>query len=176
VCAPQGKAWRCAAHFGRTLPQATHEALAVAAPKGWTAEFQSLDLSLLHWQVESDGLTLASGPLPSRPARAFLEGLQRVSPAFSESRLGLAAPLTMPAPRDAQGQLLPESSKPLSLPGLSSRLVSVGGPLRSFGVLDLRESVIAWTSFTLRVDAGKPSSLSHSVLRGQLQGILYELR
>jgi hypothetical protein len=176
VCAPQGNAWRCAAHFGRALPQATHEALAAAAPEGWSAEFQSLDLSLLRWSVEGDGATLASAPLPRRPARAFLESLQRVSPAFSELRLGPAAPLAAPAPRDAQGQPLPAAARPPSLPGLNTRVISIGGPMRSFGVLALQESAVAWTSFTLHVDAGKPSSLAASVLRGQLQGVLYELR
>lgn len=172
-CAPEGAGWSCAAHYGRALPQATHDALAAAAPAGWRTEFESLERSALRWQVPGDGATLASAPLPRRPARRFIDSLQRVSSAFSELRLGPAAPVPLPAPRGAQGEPL---AMPSDLPGLGTRSLSITGPLRSFGVLALRDTVAAWTSFTLHVDAGRPSALAGSVLRAQLQGTLYELR
>ncbi|HEY0295249.1 MAG TPA: type 4b pilus protein PilO2 [Bordetella sp.] len=172
ACEPQGRDWRCAAHYERAWSQATFDALAAAAPQGLQAEFETLDRSVLRWQVPGASTTLAAVSLPRRPAQAFLGNLQRIHPAFSEIRLGL--PVEPAVPSIQAGQAGPVAVKP-DLPGLRTRTLSVTGPLRSFGVLALQSTVASWSSFTLRVDAGRPSALAGSVLLAQLQGTVYEL-
>ena len=133
------------------------------------AEFEALDRSILHWQVRGASTTLAKVALPRHPPQAFLGNLQRIYPAFSEVRLGLPV-----EPAAAANRAEPGSIK-ASLPGLRTRALSVSGPLRSFGVLALNSTVASWSSFTLRIDAGRPSALAGSVLLAQLQGTVYEL-
>ena len=168
-CEPQGLDWQCAAHYARARSQATFEALAAAAPQGLKAEFEALDRSILRWRVQGAGTTLASVSLPRRAPQAFLGNLQRIYPAFSEVRLGLPV-----EPSVASNQAGTAAIK-TSLPGLRTRTLSVTGPLRSFGVLALHSTVASWSSFTLHIDAGRPSALAGSVLLAQLQGTLYEL-
>jgi len=165
-CEPQGQDWQCAAHYARARSQATFEAFAAAAPQGLRAEFEALDHSVLRWRVQGASTTLAKVELPRRPPQAFLGNLQRIYPAFSEVRLGL------PVEPAAANQAGPNAA---GLPGLRTRALSVSGPLRSFGVLALNSTVASWSSFTLRIDAGRPSALAGSVLLAQLQGTVYEL-
>ena len=166
-CEPHGQDWRCAAHYARAQSQATFEAFAAAAPQGLKAEFEALDRSVLRWRVQGASTTLAKVELPRRPPQAFLGNLQRTYPAFSEIRLGLPV-----EPAVAANQAGPNAA---GLPGLRTRALSVSGPLRSFGVLALHSTVASWSSFTLRIDAGRPSALAGSVLFAQLQGTVYEL-
>jgi hypothetical protein len=167
ACEPQGQDWRCAAHYARARSQATFEAFAAAAPQGLKAEFEALDRSVLRWRLQGASTTLAKVTLPRRAPQAFLGNLQRIYPAFSEVRLGLPV-----EPAFAANQAEPGAA---SLPGLRTRALSVSGPLRSFGVLALQSTVASWSSFTLRIDAGRPSALAGSVLLAQLQGTVYEL-
>jgi hypothetical protein len=166
-CKPQGQDWQCAAYYARARSQATFEAFAAAAPQGLKAEFEALDRSVLRWQIPGASTTLAKVALPRRPPQAFLGNLQRIYPAFSEVRLGLPVE---PAAAANQAGL-----NPAGLPDLRTRALSVSGPLRSFGVLALHSTVASWSSFTLRIDAGRPSALAGSVLLAQLQGTVYEL-
>jgi len=172
ACEPQGSGWKCAAHYARAQSQTTFEALSSAAPAGLQAEFETLERSVLRWSVQGASTTLASVSLPRRPAQVFLGNLQRISPAFSEVTLGL--PVEPPIAQRLAGQAGASPAKP-GLPGLRTRTLSVTGPLRSFGVLALQNTVASWSSFTLRVDAGRPSVLAGSVLLAQLQGTVYEL-
>ncbi|HEX7748590.1 MAG TPA: hypothetical protein VF445_07560 [Bordetella sp.] len=165
-CKPQSQDWQCAAHYARARSQATFEAFSAAAPQGLKAEFEALDRSVLRWRVQGASTTLAKVSLPRRPAQAFLGNLQRTFPAFSEIRLGL------PVEPAAVNQRGPGAA---GLPGLRTRTLSVSGPLRSFGVLALHSTVASWSSFTLSIDAGRPSALAGSVLLAQLQGTVYEL-
>lgn len=172
ACEPQGSGWKCVAHYARTQSQTTFEALSVAAPAGLQAEFETLEHSVLRWNVPGASTTLATVSLPRRPAQAFLGNLQRITPAFSEVRLGLA--VEPPVASRLAGQAGASPARP-GLPGLRTRTLSVTGPLRSFGVLALQNTVASWSSFTVRVDAGRPSLLAGSVLLAQLQGTVYEL-
>lgn len=166
-CEPQSQDWQCAAHYARAQSQATFEAFAAAAPRGLRADFEALDHSVLRWRVQGASTTLAKVALPRRPPQAFLGNLQRIYPAFSEVRLGLPV-----EPAAAANPAAPSAG---GLPGLRTRALSVSGPLRSFGVLALHSTVASWSSFTLRIDAGRPSALAGSVLLAQLQGTVYEL-
>lgn len=166
-CEPQGRDWQCAAHYARAQSQSTFEAFAAAAPQGLNAGFEALDRSVLRWPVQGASTTLADVTLPRRAPQAFLGNLQRIYPAFSEVRLGLPM-----EPAAAANRAAPNAG---NLPGLRTRALSVSGPLRSFGVLALHSTVASWSSFTLRIDAGRSSALAASVLLAQLQGTVYEL-
>lgn len=170
-CVPDAAAWRCAAHFERVLPQATHDDLAGAAPAGWQARFEALGLSTWHWQVPGAGMSLASLPVRQR---AFISDLQRVALAFTDVQLGPLVPLAPPAPRDAGGLPLPPPDTPGVLPQLRSRTVSLSGPLRSFGVLAWDGVPTFWSSISLRLEPGRSAALAASVVVAQLQGTLYE--
>ncbi|WP_019938815.1 type 4b pilus protein PilO2 [Bordetella sp. FB-8] len=169
ACEPRSQDWQCTAHYARTQSQATFESFAAAAPQGLKAEFDALDRSILRWRVQGASTTLAKVALPRRPPQAFLGNLQRIYPAFSEVRLGLPVEPAVAADRTRPGAIKS------GLPGLRTRALSVSGPLRSFGVLALHSTVASWSSFTLRLDAGRPSVLAGSVLLAQLQGTVYEL-
>ncbi|MGN6580200.1 MAG: hypothetical protein ACTHJ1_09475 [Bordetella sp.] len=166
-CVPQGQDWQCAAHYARAQSQATFEAFAAAAPQGLNPGFEALDHSVLRWRLQGASTTLAKVTLPRRAPQAFLGNLQRIYPAFSEVRLGLPV-----EPAVTANRTVPNAG---NLPGLRTRALSVSGPLRSFGVLALHSTVASWSSFTLRIDAGRPSALAASVLLAQLQGTVYEL-
>lgn len=169
VCEPQGLDWQCAAHYARAQSQATFESFAAAAPHGLNAQFEALEHCILRWRVQGASTTLANVALPRRSPQAFLGNLQRTHPAFSEIRLGQPVEPAVAADHTRAGAFK------AVLPGLRTRALSVSGPLRSFGVLALHSTVASWSSFTLRLEAGRPSALAGSVLLAQLQGTVYEL-
>lgn len=172
-CQPGPRAWSCMADYDRLQGDATNDAFARALPAGWRLHFRPLEGAGLAWTVAGDGATLAGMALPDAAhiEGAVVSALQRVRPAFGRVALGPAVAVSIPAPRNTQGQAL--APWPAG-PSPRQRSLTLQGPLRSFALLADWPFAVAWSSLALRLAAGRAPGITVSALTAELQGTLYE--
>ncbi|WP_368647233.1 hypothetical protein [Castellaniella ginsengisoli] len=172
---PDGGPWRCVGEYRRYGPQADNRALLQAAPAGWRLDFPSLDSARAAWSLPLPGQRPEPHALPQAGllARDWASALQAVLPAFAVLRLDAAQPLTVPAPRDAQGLELP---LPEDFPALSVRVLRVEGPLRSGALLAPLAGAVSWRKAALTLAPGVRPDVRASRLILHLEGTVYEKR
>lgn len=173
-CRAQSNLWRCQARYRRN-PSANNEGFISSAPSTWALSFDPLEGAIAVWTVPIPALALSAAALrTSRDNdRQLLSALQSMRPAFSELRLGVADPLPLKAPLDAQQRLVP---RPPGITRYQRRTLRLQAPLRSFSLL-LPEAVhLSWDRAHLQLaDTFHQPSLRSSRLQLVLSGVLYEI-
>ncbi|MGP1613726.1 MAG: hypothetical protein ACTS5Y_01460, partial [Pollutimonas bauzanensis] len=173
-CGAQLLQWRCQAHYERRGAAASNSRFLAAAPGNWAVDFVSLDQARAAWSLPSSAAPLLALRLntSSHNERELFSSLQAIRPAFSQMQVGKPEPLPVSAPRDAQGRPLP---RPPGAPLYFSRLVQLGGPLRSGGLLLPHTASVAWSKARLTLHQVEQPGLKNSSLSLSLQGVLYEV-
>lgn len=167
--------WQCASDYRRVAPQANNQGLMQEAPTGWRLDFPSLDTARAQWSPMVSSQVPAPQDLPAAQllARRWASSLQAVLPAFTSVQLKPPQPLVLLAPRDVQGQLIPQ---PADLPVVRVRPLSVRGPLRSADLLAPLAQAVSWQKLVLSHAPGVRPSLKNSRLILHLEGAVYEIR
>lgn len=167
--------WQCRSEYRRLGPQADNRGLIQAAPAAWRLEFPALDRAQAVWTLSWAGEPVDPARLPASRlvARDWASALQAVLPAFTTLRLEAPQAVTVPAPQDAQGRVLPE---PPDLPRLARRALKVEGPLRSAELLVPLAQSVSWHKAVLSHAPGARPGLKTSRLILHLEGSLYENR
>jgi hypothetical protein len=165
--------WACGARYARRGRTATNSALLQAIPDGWKVEFLLLDDATVAWSPVSISTAMAFTELDraADTATRFGSFLQRIRPAFRRITVGTGRRETLQAPRDARGTIL---ATPTGMPTISSRRVTLVGPLRSYGLFASPPGAFAWTQIDLQVRRAEPATLTASALSAELTGVLYE--